>query len=128
MGLKALIYFEVITTLALIIGLSAINITKAGVGVRVPSDQVATVTVPQKQTPSDLILHVFPENIAKSVAEGQVLLTEREQVGKEIHEGVKRLEKSQGIAQDKQPGPGRFYVRAAAEGTEKIAQREQLPR
>ena len=73
MGLKALIYFEVITTLALIIGLSAINITKAGVGVRVPSDQVATVTVPQKQTPSDLILHVFPENIAKSVAEGQVL-------------------------------------------------------
>src|SRR5947209_915821 len=40
MGLKALIYFEVITTLALIIGLTAINISKAGVGVHVPADQV----------------------------------------------------------------------------------------
>lgn len=73
MGLKALIYFEVVTTLALVIGLAAINISKAGVGVRVPSDQVAAPAVPQRQTASDLILHVFPENIAKSVAEGQVL-------------------------------------------------------
>jgi len=73
MGIKALIYFEVITTLALIIGLAAINISQAGVGVRVPSDQVAAPSIPQKQTADDLILHVFPENIAKSVAEGQVL-------------------------------------------------------
>src|SRR5437868_1810025 len=73
MGLKALVYFEVVTTLALIIGLTAINISKAGMGVRAPSDQVVTPTTPQKQTASDLILHVFPENIAKSVAEGQVL-------------------------------------------------------
>ena len=61
MGLKALIYFEVVTTLALVIGLAAINISKAGVGVRVPSDQVSGPAIPQKQTPSDLILHVFPE-------------------------------------------------------------------
>ena len=73
MGLKALLYFEVITTLALIIGLTAINISKAGVGVHVPADQVAAPAVPQKQSPSELILHVFPENLAKSVAEGQVL-------------------------------------------------------
>ena len=75
MGLKALIYFEVITTLALVIGLAAINISKAGVGVRVPADQAATTTaaVPQRPSPSDLILHIFPENLAKSVAEGQVL-------------------------------------------------------
>ena len=73
MGLKALVYFEVITTLALIIGLTAINISKAGVGVHVPADQVAAPAVPQKQSPSELILHVFPENLAKSVAEGQVL-------------------------------------------------------
>ena len=73
MGIKALIYFEVITTLALIIGLAAINISQAGVGVRVPSDQVAAPSIPQKQIADDLILHVFPENIAKSVAEGQVL-------------------------------------------------------
>src|SRR3954468_6038568 len=74
MGLKALIYFEVITTLALVIGLAAINISKAGNGVKVPADQVTSSNnVPQRPTASDLILHVFPENIAKSVAEGQVL-------------------------------------------------------
>ena len=75
MGLKALIYFEVITTLALVIGLAAINISKAGVGVRVPADQVAanTSAVPQRPSPSDLIVHIVPENLAKSVAEGQVL-------------------------------------------------------
>ena len=73
MGIKCLIYFEVITTLALVIGLAAINISKAGVGVRAPADQVAAPTIPQKQSSSDLIVHIFPENIAKSVAEGQVL-------------------------------------------------------
>jgi proton glutamate symport protein len=75
MGVKALIYFEVITTLALIIGLAAINISKAGVGVRLPPDQLAanTSAVPQRPSPSELIVHIFPENLAKSVAEGQVL-------------------------------------------------------
>ncbi len=34
MGIKALVYFEVITTLALFIGLAAINISRAGVGVK----------------------------------------------------------------------------------------------
>jgi len=72
MGLKALIYFEVITTLALVIGLAAINISKAGIGIRVPADQAAT-SVPQRPSAGDVILHVFPENLAKSVAEGQVL-------------------------------------------------------
>src|SRR3989441_7049622 len=37
MGVKALIYFEVITTLALLIGLAAINISRAGVGVALPA-------------------------------------------------------------------------------------------
>ncbi|HEY0554163.1 MAG TPA: cation:dicarboxylase symporter family transporter, partial [Thermoanaerobaculia bacterium] len=36
MGVKALIYFEVVTTFALLIGLAAINISKAGVGVQLP--------------------------------------------------------------------------------------------
>lgn len=75
MGIKALVYFEVVTTIALFIGLAAINISKAGVGVTLPppaqgSQQLAAVP---KQSPSDIILHVFPENIAKSVVEGQVL-------------------------------------------------------
>ncbi|QJX47717.1 cation:dicarboxylase symporter family transporter [Hymenobacter taeanensis] len=74
MGLKALIYFEVVTTFALFIGLGAINLTRAGAGVdrsgiQADTEQLATV----KQTTADIILHIFPENIAKSVAEGQVL-------------------------------------------------------
>jgi proton glutamate symport protein len=76
MGLKALIYFEVVTTIALIIGLLAINITKAGEGAVLDVQQAqvdrANKLLEQKQT-HDVILDVFPENIAKSVAENQVL-------------------------------------------------------
>jgi proton glutamate symport protein len=73
MGAKALIYFEVVTTIALFIGLAAINISKAGMGVTPPTAMHEQMPQAVKQTPTDVILHVFPENIAKSVAEGQVL-------------------------------------------------------
>lgn len=72
-ALKAIVYFEVITTLALFIGLAAINISKAGVGVNMVPPAGAQAITAQKQTVSDILLHVFPENIAKSVAENQVL-------------------------------------------------------
>ena len=72
MGIKALIYFELITTLALFIGLAAINLSQAGAGIPPPANAAAPpATQPQKL--ADIILHVFPENIAKSVAEAQVL-------------------------------------------------------
>jgi proton glutamate symport protein len=73
MGVKALVYFEVITTLALLIGLAAINVSKAGVGVTLPASTAAPQISAPAQSTSDIILHVFPENIAKSVVEGQVL-------------------------------------------------------
>ncbi len=73
MGIKALIYFEVVTTLALFIGLAAINISRAGVGIQLPPAADSGQLAAAKQTASDAILHVFPENIAKSIAEGQVL-------------------------------------------------------
>ncbi|MGC2697561.1 MAG: dicarboxylate/amino acid:cation symporter [Candidatus Angelobacter sp.] len=72
MGIKALLYFELVTTIALFIGLAAINISQAGAGIKQPANASAAASV-QKQTAADLILHVFPENIAKSVAENQVL-------------------------------------------------------
>ncbi|MDX1941416.1 MAG: cation:dicarboxylase symporter family transporter [Saprospiraceae bacterium] len=73
MGIKSLIYFEVVTTIALFIGLAAINISKAGVGIPpMPTAEQAPVNV-QKQSWEDIILHIFPENIAKSVYEGQIL-------------------------------------------------------
>jgi proton glutamate symport protein len=73
MGIKALVYFEVVTTIALFIGLAAINFTQAGVGVRAPEGLQASGATAPRQTISDVILHAFPENVAKSVAEGQVL-------------------------------------------------------
>jgi proton glutamate symport protein len=73
LGIKSLLYFEIVTTLALFIGLAAINITKAGEGVQRPETLETSGVTAVKQTTSDVILHVFPENIAKSVAEGQVL-------------------------------------------------------
>ncbi|MBI3930342.1 MAG: cation:dicarboxylase symporter family transporter [Armatimonadetes bacterium] len=73
MGLKAIIYFEVVTTLALFIGLAAINLSQAGVGVEPPAVMEETDVKGVKQSAEEIILHVFPENVAKSVAEGQVL-------------------------------------------------------
>ncbi|HLX09490.1 MAG TPA: cation:dicarboxylase symporter family transporter [Thermoanaerobaculia bacterium] len=73
MGVKALIYFEVITTLALLIGLAAINLSRAGIGVHVPPPPPGEELKTTRLTPADMLLHAFPENIAKAVADGQVL-------------------------------------------------------
>jgi proton glutamate symport protein len=75
MGIKSLIYFEVATTLALVLGLLAINLSHAGVGLSMPAAPPSGETVPATAAThwQDSLLHVFPENIAKSVAEGQIL-------------------------------------------------------
>jgi proton glutamate symport protein len=74
MGVKAIVYFEVVTTIALFLGLAAINLTRAGDGVVAPKDApAAAAPTVAKSSGADLILHVFPENIAKAVVEGQVL-------------------------------------------------------
>ena len=73
MGVKALVYFEVVTTLALLIGLAAINLSRAGVGVTLPPAAAGSQPPAPPQSATDIILHIFPENIAKSVVEGQVL-------------------------------------------------------
>ncbi len=73
-GLKSLIYFEVVTTLALLLGIGAINLSRAGEGLAI--SQTAAATQPPNPAPlrwDDFVLHMFPENIAKSVAENQVL-------------------------------------------------------
>lgn len=73
MGVKALIYFEVVTTLALFIGLAAINLTQAGVGIQLKSAEDTSAIPAATQSAHDIILHTFPENIAKSIANGEVL-------------------------------------------------------
>ena len=73
-GLKSLIYFEVVTTLALLLGIGAINLSRAGEGLAI--SQTAAATPPPASAPlhwDDFLLHIFPENIAKSVAENQIL-------------------------------------------------------
>ena len=73
LAFRSIIYFEIVTTIAIFLGLAAINISKAGVGVQLPATP-ATETVPvTKLSAQDTILHIFPENIAKSVADGAVL-------------------------------------------------------
>jgi Na+/H+-dicarboxylate symporter len=72
LGIKAIVYFEIVTTLALVIGLAAINLSRAGVGANVPAQSAESLQM-QKLTASETVLHIFPENIAKAVAEGQVL-------------------------------------------------------
>ena len=74
LALKSLIYFEVVTTLALLLGVAAINLSRAGEGLSI--SQPTAVTQPQTTAPlrwDDFLLHIFPENIAKSVAENQIL-------------------------------------------------------
>ncbi|HEX5111325.1 MAG TPA: cation:dicarboxylase symporter family transporter [Saprospiraceae bacterium] len=74
MGWKSILYFEVVTTIALLIGLVAINISQAGVGITLPSHtETEKLAVPPPSGFAETILHIFPENIAKSIAEGQVL-------------------------------------------------------
>jgi len=74
-GVKSLIYFEIVTTLALFIGLGAINISRAGEGLSLTVATAATEPVPSAAPLhwDDFLLHIFPENLAKSVAENQIL-------------------------------------------------------
>src|SRR6202041_1092504 len=72
MGVKALVYFEIVSTIAVLIGFAAINISRAGVGVQLPVAAGQNLNVAPRSA-SELIVNIFPENIAKSVAEGEVL-------------------------------------------------------
>ena len=70
LGWKSILYFEVVSTLALVIGLFAINISKAGVGLVLPVNPNAALPAVKALSWSEFILNVFPENIAKSIFDG----------------------------------------------------------
>jgi proton glutamate symport protein len=75
-GLKALVYFEIVTTFALVIGLVAVNLTKPGVGVILPPPHVGaagTLEVAKQQSFGDLVTHLAPASIIKAMADGDVL-------------------------------------------------------
>jgi proton glutamate symport protein len=79
-GLKSILYFEIVTTIALFIGLLAINVSKAGVGVaeQARTEDVAKASeflksAEEKKKGEDHFVAIFPENIAKSIVENRVL-------------------------------------------------------
>jgi proton glutamate symport protein len=73
LGLKSLIYFEIVSTVALLIGFAAINLSRAGEDVHLPPSTATESLNATPHTATQLIIDIFPENIAKSVAENQVL-------------------------------------------------------
>lgn len=73
-ALKALVYFEVVTTLGLIIGVVAINLSGAGWGIAVPvTADAPKEAIQPPQTWQQVVLNIFPENIAQAVAQDQIL-------------------------------------------------------
>ena len=72
LALKSLIYFEIVTTLALVIGLLAVNLVKPGVGVTLPAPS-GVVEKPRQQTVSEMIEHIVPKSFFQAAAENDVL-------------------------------------------------------
>jgi proton glutamate symport protein len=73
MGVKALVYFEVVTTLALFIGWAAITISRPGVGITLPPPADPTLQQPVQRTWQEIVLDIFPDNIAGAIANNEVL-------------------------------------------------------
>ena len=73
LAVKSLVYFEVVSTIAMLIGLAAINLSRAGYGVSLPSAAAGETVSVVPRTATQIITDIFPESIAKSVAEGQIL-------------------------------------------------------
>jgi proton glutamate symport protein len=72
-ALKALVFFEVVTTFGLILGAVAIDLTQAGAGVTLPAMVDAVAPPAHAQGWQQILLNIFPENIARAVAENQIL-------------------------------------------------------
>src|SRR5580700_8684818 len=73
LAVKSLVYFEVVSTIAMLIGLAAINLSSAGYGVSLPPAAAGETINVVPHTATQIITDIFPESIAKSVAEGQIL-------------------------------------------------------
>jgi len=75
-GLKAIIYFEIATTIALAVGLVLVNVFQPGVGMTMPlaSDASAVAGLAQSQPGAwDLFVHLFPTSVVDAMARGDIL-------------------------------------------------------
>src|SRR5256712_6322892 len=74
MGIKALLYFEIVTTIALFIGLAVVNFTKPGAGVVLAGGgDISQLVKTQPQGFRDLLVHIFPASVIDSMVRGDVL-------------------------------------------------------
>lgn len=72
-GLKAIIYFEILTTVALFVGLLAVNLAQPGAGLTI-NKGAAVNNLPQtKLTAAEILEHTFPTSVIDSMARGDVL-------------------------------------------------------
>ena len=72
LALKSFIYFEIVTTLALAVGLLAVNFVKPGVGVTLPPP-AANREVPRQQTVPEMLEHIVPQSFFESAGKNDVL-------------------------------------------------------
>jgi proton glutamate symport protein len=73
LALKSIIYFEAVTTIALVIGLLAVNLVRPGVGVRLPAAAAATQVAPAKVTIQGIAEHLVPTSFFQAAAANDVL-------------------------------------------------------
>ena len=73
MGLRAIIYFEVVTTLALLIGLLAVNLLQPGVGMVLPAPSGPPPITTVAQTWDQILLHIVPTSAIDAMAKNDVL-------------------------------------------------------
>ncbi len=74
-GLKSIVYFEIVTTIALFLGLGAVNLVKPGVGVNAPALRTAAAASAPAPAPTlgQILEHVFPASIIDAMARNEVL-------------------------------------------------------
>jgi proton glutamate symport protein len=70
-GLKAILYFEAATTIALFVGLGAVNIVQPGVGVKLETETKAKPV--EAMTFEKTMNHTFPQSVIEAMAQGEVL-------------------------------------------------------
>ncbi|HEY7000299.1 MAG TPA: cation:dicarboxylase symporter family transporter [Candidatus Udaeobacter sp.] len=76
MGVKAIVYFEIVTTAALFIGLAVVNFTKPGAGVTLAAtstDVIKTIGQSHPKTLVETIVHAFPSSVIEAMVHGDVL-------------------------------------------------------
>ena len=72
-GVKAIVYFEIVTTLALFLGLAAVNLVRPGAGMQL-AQTAAEAALPQRRPPpAPSLEHVFPASIIDAMARSDVL-------------------------------------------------------